>query len=112
MNIGAMTCNAFRFGLSTILLAISLPILPPDGPSGKDALLWSLSLHPSSSLIILSMPWFIEGGGEEEEEEEALSIDKEQEQSDQGEKDAKVSYALINSLSFDRIYKTLFISYL
>jgi hypothetical protein len=29
-GLGPMTCNAFRFGLSTILLVAILPILPPD----------------------------------------------------------------------------------
>ena len=32
-GLGPMTVNAFRFGLSTILLAICLPMLPSDGPS-------------------------------------------------------------------------------
>ena len=32
-GLGPMTVNAFRFGLSTILLAICLPYLPPDGPT-------------------------------------------------------------------------------
>eukprot|EP00595_Chromulina_sp_UTEXLB2642_P000386 CAMPEP_0196762516 /NCGR_PEP_ID=MMETSP1095-20130614/2157_1 /TAXON_ID=96789 ORGANISM="Chromulina nebulosa, Strain UTEXLB2642" /NCGR_SAMPLE_ID=MMETSP1095 /ASSEMBLY_ACC=CAM_ASM_000446 /LENGTH=391 /DNA_ID=CAMNT_0042113663 /DNA_START=93 /DNA_END=1268 /DNA_ORIENTATION=+ len=31
-GLGPMTCNAFRFGLSTILLAVCLPLIPPDGP--------------------------------------------------------------------------------
>lgn len=35
-GLGPMTCNAFRFGLSTILLVAVLPILPPDGPSEGD----------------------------------------------------------------------------
>jgi drug/metabolite transporter (DMT)-like permease len=29
-GLGPMTCNAFRFGLSTILLAVSLPLIPDD----------------------------------------------------------------------------------
>ena len=32
-----MTCNAFRFGLSTILLVACLPLIPPDEPAeGKE----------------------------------------------------------------------------
>ena len=34
-GLGPMTCNAFRFGLSTLLLAVCLPFLPKDGPSDK-----------------------------------------------------------------------------
>ena len=34
-GLGPMTCNAFRFGLSTLLLAFCLPFLPRDGPSDK-----------------------------------------------------------------------------
>jgi len=34
-GLGTMTCNAFRFGLSTILLVACLPLIPPDEPSEK-----------------------------------------------------------------------------
>ena len=32
-GLGPMTCNAFRFGLSTILLIFALPFLPEQAPS-------------------------------------------------------------------------------
>lgn len=32
-GLGPMTCNAFRFGLSTIILVACLPMLPVDGPT-------------------------------------------------------------------------------
>jgi len=36
-GLGTMTCNAFRFGLSTILLVACLPLIPPDDEaSGVD----------------------------------------------------------------------------
>lgn len=31
-GLGPMTCNAFRFGLSTIILAACLPFIPPESP--------------------------------------------------------------------------------
>lgn len=34
-GLGPMTCNAFRFGLSTILLILALPWLPSDDPSTR-----------------------------------------------------------------------------
>lgn len=34
-GLGTMTCNAFRFGLSTILLVACLPLIPPDEPIEK-----------------------------------------------------------------------------
>lgn len=34
-GLGTMTCNAFRFGLSTILLVACLPLIPPDEPNEK-----------------------------------------------------------------------------
>lgn len=34
-GLGPMTCNAFRFGLSTVLMLLALPLLPGDGPSEK-----------------------------------------------------------------------------
>ena len=34
-GLGTMTCNAFRFGLSTIFLVACLPLIPPDEPSEK-----------------------------------------------------------------------------
>lgn len=83
-----MTCNAFRFGLSTILLAIALPIMPPDGPSGTHLLSTDdNSIFLSRKFILIFH--YIEGGGEEEEEEEDSSIVHEV-IVDQDEKDAKV----------------------
>ena len=32
-GLGPMTCNAFRFGLSTILLIFAMPFLPEQVPS-------------------------------------------------------------------------------
>lgn len=34
-GLGPMTCNAFRFGVSTVLMLLALPLLPDDGPSEK-----------------------------------------------------------------------------
>lgn len=34
-GLGPMTCNAFRFGVSTILMLLALPLFPGDGPSEK-----------------------------------------------------------------------------
>ena len=36
-GLGPMTCNAFRFALSTILLVACLPLIPSEEPSGSES---------------------------------------------------------------------------